>query len=173
MRRILPGRDGVRAGPFSGGHEVHRQPFGDGQADAFHQAGEIIAPRNGHRDVADSVFPEQIPANRPSQNFAESRVCICVGAPRDWYRGSELRVAQSRKSAGDGRKNEQEYHRRATHETGRTDGAENARPDDGRDAEGRQINDAQVFGEARTAVYCVLVGSGDSVFDGFFTEDVL
>src|SRR5258708_9207532 len=95
-----------------------------------------LRPADGHSGCADGIFENQIPADDPGQEFAHGRVGISVGAAGDGNHGRELAVAKARKAAADGGGNEGKHNRWARVGGGRDTGqGENARADDGADAE--------------------------------------
>ena len=75
-----------------------RQPGGKLDAEARQQRGEVAAPGDRDRDVADRVLEDQVPADDPRDQLAERRVRVGVGAAglRDHRR--QLGVAERRRA---------------------------------------------------------------------------
>src|SRR5581483_1146285 len=64
------------------------------------------ADGNGH--VGDGIFEDQVPANDPSDEFAERRVRVGVGAAGDGDHGSQFGIAKAGKAADDSNQEERE-----------------------------------------------------------------
>ncbi len=95
-----------------------------------------LGPADGHGRRADGIFEDQIPADDPGQEFAHGCVGICVGAAGDGNHGSEFAITKSCKAAADRSRNERKHDCGAGMGGGGYTGQrENARADDGADAE--------------------------------------
>ncbi len=108
VRRGLQQPVDRRIGAEQRGAVAGGQPLRKDDAESAQQRVEIIAPGNRHRDVADGVFENQIPADDPRHQFAQRGVGVGVGAARlreSWrpVRRSTARPARRRRPAA-GRK---------------------------------------------------------------------
>jgi hypothetical protein len=131
---------------------------------------EVVAPRDGDRDVADGVLEDQIPADDPRNEFAERRIGVRVCAARLRNHRSQLGVAQPGEPAARAKENERDDERgtraKANDVAGRislsrgrgADRAEDSGADHGPDREHYQITRAEralqsvrilAFGEKR------------------------
>ena len=96
------GKIEVRAGPFAGGPD-RRGPFvGEVHAEGRELGLGVSAEAHGHRDIADHIFEDEIPADDPGENLAQRGVRVCVGAARDGDHRGQFGVAEAGKTAGDG-----------------------------------------------------------------------
>ena len=99
---------------------------------------EVAAPRDGHGDIADSVFEDQVPADDPRHQLAERRVRVRIRAPRLRDHRRELGIAKRREAADESEQQERENQRGAgavAHDlTGRQRLAGRGRSDRGEDA---------------------------------------
>src|SRR5215469_5602412 len=66
------------------------------------------APTHGNGGRTEGVFEDQVPADNPSDQLAQSRVGIGVGAARNGDHRREFGIAETRESASDARHNERE-----------------------------------------------------------------
>ncbi len=62
---------------------------------------QVSAKPNCHSHVADRIFQNQVPANDPRDQFAQSRVRIRIRAARNRDHRRQFGIAQSGKTAGD------------------------------------------------------------------------
>src|SRR6266446_4627749 len=89
------------------------------------QLDEVVRPAGGTRACSPGVFQRQVPANDPGQQLAQRRVGVSVGAPRQRDHGGKFGVAKPSESTTKAREHE------------------NARPDDGPDAERGELYRSQ------------------------------
>ena len=88
--------------PAGGREVVDTKVFGNMNPYAPEETSKIIGPGNSHRDVADCIFHDQIPADDPGNEFAETRIGISIGAAADRDDRSKLGIAQGRKGTSHG-----------------------------------------------------------------------
>ena len=79
---------------------------------AVEKLDKIIRPAFRDRHVADRIFENQIPADDPGDDLAESRVGISVGGTGNRNHGGELAVTKRREPAGERRDDEGDRDRR-------------------------------------------------------------
>ena len=141
------GRHVVR--PLEGRPEVGPQPQRNLDAEAPHQLLEVPGPRDRHRHVTHGVLEDEVPADDPRDQLAERRVGVRVGGAGDRHHGRELRVAQRREPARHRHEQERDDQRRPGADVlgpagrRRADRREDARADDGADAERGQLHRAR------------------------------
>ena len=106
---------------------------------------EVTRPGNRHGDVANGVFENQIPADDPSEEFAQGGVGVGIGRAGHGHHRGEFRVTERRESTGDERNHQRRSRARRVHATcrRRADGGEDARADNGSDAEERELQGAE------------------------------
>ena len=105
------------------------------------QAHEIAGPPGGYGGGAKSIFEDQVPADDPGDQLAQGGIAVGVSGAGDGNNGGELRIAKPGKGAGDAGKDKAESHRRAGMERRRLPSQhEDARADDGADAESYEID---------------------------------
>ena len=73
----------------------------DGDPDLLHHVGEVRRPADGHRAGAERELEDQVPADDPGHDLAETRVGERVGRAGDRHGARELRVAERREGARD------------------------------------------------------------------------
>ena len=84
------------------------QPGRQLDAESGQERREVAAPGDRHRDVADRVFEDQIPADDPGDQLAERRIRIGVGAARLRNHRRQLRVAEAGQRADGAEQQERE-----------------------------------------------------------------
>ena len=156
--------EGAVEGAGGGGH-----PDRQVDAEPVEDALEVTAPADGHGHGAHRVLEDQVPADHPGDDLAQGRVGVGVGAARDGDHGRELRVAEGGEGAGQPRQ-----------DVGHADGGaglvggggarqhEDARPDDGADAEQGEVEGAEAAAQALLAPFRVSLQR----LDGFRLEQV-
>lgn len=153
------------------GLEVGGEPVGDDQAGSAHQRLEVVGPTDGYRHVAHGVFDDQVPADHPGDQFAQRGVGIGVGRPRNGHQRGEFGVAQGHEGADHRRQHEGEHEPRAGSQPvyvsrrRRADGGEDARSDDGADAQQRDLHRPQHAAKSMLPILGVLQ-DGVEGFDG-------
>ena len=130
-----------------------RHPDRQVQAEAGEDALEVPAPADGHRHRPDRVLENEVPADHPREDLAERGVRVGIGAARDGDHRGELRVAQRRKRAREAGGQVRHADGRARLVGGGRAGEhEDARADDGADAQQRQVEGRQRALERLAAV---------------------
>ncbi len=156
-----------------------RQPRPAARAEAAEQRLEVVAPGDRHRDVADGVLEDQVPADDPGDELAERRVGVRVGAAglrdhRGQFRVAERRRARRRRRAAGTRGPAPA--RRLPDDLAvradlpgrrRADRAEDAGADHGADRQHDQVAGAERRASALAAVRC-----RRAVRDGFAPEEL-
>ena len=155
-----------------------RQPGRKLDAESGQQRREVAAPRDRHRDIADRVLEDQIPADDPGNQLAERGVGIGVGAAGLRNHRRQLGVAESGQRAHRAEQQEREDERGPgavanhlavrQHLPGcrRPDRRKDARADDGADREHDQITRAHDALQG-------LVGFGEQLGDGLSGEQLI
>ena len=137
---------------------VGRDPRRDLDAEAEHELPEVGGPGDRHRDVADRVLEDQVPADDPGHQLAERRVAVGVGGAAHRHEAGELRVAQGAEAADDRGEEDGDGHARpgrrlAGAPRGRAaQGREDAGADDGPDPEGDEVDGREGLLEAVLAL---------------------
>ncbi len=96
----------VGAGPFAVGPDGGRPALGQDEAELRELRLEVSGKADADGDVADGVFEDEIPADDPGEDFAESGVAVGVGRAGDGDHGGQLGVAEAGEGAGDGDQDE-------------------------------------------------------------------
>ena len=105
------------------------------------QPDQILRPADRDGGRAHRVFEHQIPADDPREQFAHGGVGVGVGAARDGDHGGEFAVAHAGEGAAERGDDEREDHRGSgVIVRGLRREREQARADDGADAERDQIH---------------------------------
>ena len=93
-------------------HERHPwrcgQRRGNLDSKTLKQSDEVAAPSRCHSRCSECVFDDQVPANDPSENFAEGCVGIRVRRPGNRNQRRKLRVTKACKHAADTREDERQ-----------------------------------------------------------------
>ena len=145
--------DGARGGEVAGGGVVLPGRFahqlGHVDADLADGALEVGGPARGHGRAGHAVFEDEVPADDPGEQFTERGVGIGVGRSCYRHHGSKFRIAERRKDAGDARDDVGHHQRGACYVVGGRAGRhEDARANDGANAQGRELHRAEDAAEA-------------------------
>ena len=122
---------------------------------------EILGPRNGHRNITDRVFKNQIPTDDPGDELAERGVGVGISGARDGNHRCKLGIAQRRKAAGDRHQHKRNDQRRAGAQMRaitrrrRPDQGENARPNNCADAEKGKMHRTQSPLQPLFRAFCI------------------
>ena len=104
----------------------------------------VAGPADRHGGGADGVFEHEIPADDPREQLAHRGVGVGVRAAGDGDHGGEFAVAHAREGAADGGDDEGEDHGGpGVFRRGDAGQREQARADDGADAERDQVDRSQ------------------------------
>jgi hypothetical protein len=123
-----------------GGNDLRREM----NPEVVEQADEIAAPSGRDRGGAEGVLENQVPADDPGDEFAQSCVAVGVGRTTNGNHRSEFGIAERGEGAGDAGDDEAKgYGGPGIVRGGRADEHEDAGADDGPDAKGDEIDRAQ------------------------------
>src|SRR5581483_373601 len=133
-----------------------------GVRDAAPERDEVVAPRDGDGGRADGVLQDQRPAQDPRQRLAQRAVRVAVGAAAGGDGGGQLGVGQAGEAADGAHEDEgpDDVGARDLGAQARVD--EDARADDGADAQEREVQGAQALLDRLGRV----VRLGDDVLGG-------
>ena len=123
------------------GQEGLRQP----DPGALDEADEGRRPARGHGARGHEVLEHEVPADDPGDDLAEGDVGVGIGAPGDGEHAGQLRIGQGAETARDRGDDERQQDAGAGELGALAGGHEDARPDDGSDAQGRQVDGPQVL----------------------------
>lgn len=114
------------------------------------ESDDVARPADGDGARRHRVFEDEIPANDKGDELAQGRIGVGVGAARGGHDGSELRVGKTRKRTRESREDERQRHGRPC-VLGGSDAREHedARADDGADAEHQEVDSGEVLEHAR------------------------
>ena len=113
-------------------------------AEVAQEGDDIARPANRDGDGADGVFEDQVPADDPGKQFAQGGVAVGVGAASHRNQRGELAVAERREDRGQAGQHERKHHRRAgVLRRDRSREHEDARADNGADAQGGEVHRAE------------------------------
>ena len=114
------------------------------------ESDDVARPADGDGARRHRVFEDEIPANDEGDELAQGRIGVGVGAARGGHDGGELRVGETRKRTRESREDERQRHGRPC-VLGGSDAREHedARADDGADAEHQEVDSGEVLEHAR------------------------
>ena len=135
------------------GQRRSRQGGRHRNAEILEEAHDVTRPSDRHCGRAQRIFEDQVPADDPGDDLAHRRIGVGVGTPGDRNGRGHFCVTQPRKGAGN--RSEDEGHRDGRPGVGRggvSGQHENARPDDGADAQGDEIGGREAALERHAVV---------------------
>jgi len=106
-------------------------------------ADHIAGPTHRHGARRHGVFQHQRPADHPGEQLAHDRIGVGVGRARHWHHGGEFRIAKRGDGADRSGDDEGYHHARPGLLRGLGGEDENARADNGADAEHGELKSAK------------------------------
>ena len=144
------------------------QILGPGNADVAEEDHRVRAPALRDHAGAEHQLQQQVPADDPGDDLAQAGVGERVRRARHRDRGRELRVAERRQPAGDGRDHEAQHDRGTGQGAGRSSGqGEDAGSDDHADTEDREVQGRQGLLE----LVVRFIGVRDGLLDALGAHD--
>ena len=121
----------------------------DIDAEVVEKFNGVAGPSDGDGGGGEEVFQDKVPADDPSEQFAEASIGVGVGASRGGNHGGVFGVTESGKETADARDGEGENEGGSGVVcSGGAGEDEDSGPDDGADAEEGELPRAEGFDEA-------------------------
>src|SRR2546428_4352433 len=115
---------------------------------------KVSRPAGGHGRTADCIFEDEVPADDPREQLAKRGVCVRVRRSSHRHHRRELRIAERGEHARDAGNSVGKHQSRAADVVRRSArGDENARADDGANAEAGELNGTEDAAEPVLALH--------------------